>query len=110
MRAQHSKRTILVFGTLISMSGCTSVLDTSREAIGDIPDWFEERRDQASDEGFPDITAIPSLDETTFPGQRLMAALDAAPNVNDIFDNDPRARPYLGGQAEIEAQARAIDS
>ncbi len=75
------------------LGGCAGSVDRVRGLVADAPEWYTERRVEIRGEGYPNIAAIPRLDENTRPGKNLNVEEDDLGAAEVAFLAHPRAEP-----------------
>jgi hypothetical protein len=82
----------------VSCAGCVSAVS---DGFDNVPEWFEERRDELNGEGYPSLKATENLkkDENSVPWSKIEN--DIAVGVRDLKKNDP------GTVTITEAEMRA---
>ncbi|MFN7054084.1 hypothetical protein [Hyphomonas sp.] len=83
------------------IAGCASSYSAVREAVGQAPEWYGERRTEIRGEGYPAIADVPRLEPASVPGRGLAQRRSRAAQLVAQFDNNPRAEPPQGGIEEI---------
>lgn len=97
----------LLIVPLLLIAGCSSSYSKVREAVNNAPAWYGERRTEIRGEGYPDLTALPSVDPKNVPGKKLKAQLGLSDELAQAFA-DPRADVAMGGAEEIRAIAASM--
>jgi hypothetical protein len=94
--------------SFLLLAGCAASFTAAREAVGQAPEWYGERRTQIRGEGYPAIADVPRLERSNLPGRGLSQRRSRAAQLIAQFDNNPRAEPPQGGIEEILELAEGI--
>lgn len=91
---KHS-RMALALASVLSAAGCAnSVSRTMSSALSSAPDWFDERREEVSGQGYPNVSSVPVAPPKTSAAEteRVRQEQEALLAEAEVIKQDPSAQ------------------
>ncbi len=98
----------VIFVTFALLAGCAGSLEKVQTMRAQAPDWYDARKVEFRGEGYPDISAIPVLQDDYDPVRKLELSEEETLAALEMFNNDPRADGSIESASSIRAWALEV--